>query len=221
MKQQIRAELENATRARDSLRAQLREMKGKLEYMTVDKIDEQLRRLDHRMAHSSQSLQEEKKTLDDMKRLRASRSTVQQYNDRFEKLSSDDEGRNAIVQRLQQADAQLNSIKAEEEQLRSQLGDMRSKEAEQKSDIPELIQEREDCRAVINELYAKIKDLRADFKVKQDEYYERQREFRQQQQEEQAERQEFQLNHFLFMQLRILHVLLLCFIYRMHSCLDA
>jgi len=98
---------------------------------------------------------------------------------------------------------------------------MRSKEAEQKSDIPELIQEREDCRAVINELYAKIKDLRADFKVKQDEYYERQRELRQQQQEEQAERQEFQLNHFLFMQLRILHVLLLCFIYRMHSCLDA
>lgn len=188
MKQQIRAELENATRARDSLRAQLREMKGKLEYMTVDKIDEQLRRLDHRMAHSSQSLQEEKKTLDDMKRLRASRSTVQQYNDRFEKLSSDDEGRTAIVQRLQQADAQLNNIKAEEEQLRSQLGEMRSKEAEQKSDIPELIQEREDCRAVVNELYAKIKDLRADFKVKQDEYYERQREFKQQQQEEQAER---------------------------------
>ena len=188
LKQQIRAELDNATRARDSLRAQLREMKGKLEYMTVGNIDEQVRRLEHKMAHSSQSLQEEKKTLDDMKRLKASRSTVQQYNDRFEKLSSDDEGRNAIVQRLQQAETQLKSIKVEEEQLRSQLGDMRSKEAEQKSDIPALIQEREDCRAVINELYSKIKDIRADFKVKQDEYYERQREFRQQQQEEQAER---------------------------------
>ncbi len=163
-------------------------MKGKLEYMTIDKIDEQLRRLEHRMAHSSQSLQEEKKTLEDMKRLKASRSTVQQYNDRFEKLSSDDEGRTAIVQRLQQADAQLNNIKAEEEQLRAQLGEMRSKEAEQSSDIPALIQEREDCRAVINELYSKIKDIRAEFKVKQDEYYERQREFRQQQQEEQADR---------------------------------
>lgn len=188
LKQQIRAELDNATRARDSLRAQLREMKGKLEYMTVGNIDEQVRRLEHKMAHSSQSLQEEKKTLDDMKRLKASRSTVQQYNDRFEKLSSDDEGRNAIVQRLQQAETQLKSIKVEEEQLRSQLGEMRSKEAEQKSDIPALIQEREDCRAVINELYSKIKDIRADLKVKQDEYYERQREFRQQQQEEQAER---------------------------------
>lgn len=187
-KQQIRAELDNATRARDSLRAQLREMKGKLEYMTVDKIDEQLRRLEHRMAHSSQSLSEEKKTLDDMKRLKASRGTVQQYNDRFEKLSSDDEGRTAIVQRLQQADAQLNSIKAEEEQLRGQLNDMRSKEQEQRADIPSLIQERDDCRAVINELYSKVKDIRAEHKVKVDEYWERQREFRQQQQEERVER---------------------------------
>ncbi|KAL3151875.1 hypothetical protein ABBQ38_012836 [Trebouxia sp. C0009 RCD-2024] len=188
MKQQIRAELENATRARDALRAQLREMKGKLEYMTVDKIDDQLRRLEHRMAHSSQSLQEEKKTLEDMKRLKASRSTVAQYNGRFEKLSSDDEGRSAIVQRLQQADTQLNSIKAEEEKLRNQLGEIRSKEAEQKSDIPSLIQEREDCRAVINELYSTVKDIRADFRVKLDEYYERQREFKVQQQEEQRER---------------------------------
>lgn len=188
MKQQIRAELENATRARDSLRAQLREMKGKLEYMTVDKIDDQLRRLEHRMAHSSQSLQEEKKTLEDMKRLKASRSTVAQYNDRFEKLSSDDEGRTAIVQRLQQSDAQLNNIKAEEEQLRNQLSDIRSREAEQKSDIPSLIQEREDCRAVINELYSTVKEIRAEFRVKLDEYYERQREFKVQQQEEQQER---------------------------------
>lgn len=188
MKQQIRAELDNATRARDSLRAQLREMKGKLEYMTVDKIDEQLRRLEHRMAHSSMSLQEEKKTLDDMNRLKASRGTVQQYNDRFEKLSSDDEGRTAIVQRLQQADAHLNGIKAEEEQLRGQLNDMRSKEQEQRSDIPSLIQERDDCRAVIDELYSKVKDIRAEHKVKVDEYWERQREFRQQQQEERGER---------------------------------
>ena len=188
MKQQIRAELENATRARNSLRAQLREMKGKLEYMTVEKIDEQLRRLEHRMAHSSQSLQEEKKTLDDMKRLKASRSTVQQYNDRFEKLSSDDEGCSAILQRLQQSDAQLNNIKLEEEKLRGQLADMRNKEAEQRSDIPGLIQERDDCRDVINELYAKIKAIRADFNEKKDEYFARQREFRQQQQEEQAER---------------------------------
>ena len=163
-------------------------MKGKLEYMTVDKIDEQLRRLDHRMAHSSMSLQEEKRTLDDMKRLKASRGTVQQYNDRFEKLSSDDEGRSAIVQRLQQADNHLNSIKAEEEQLREQLNDMRNREQEQRSDIPGLLQERDDCRAVINELYSKVKDIRAEHKVKVDEYFERQREFRAQQQEERKDR---------------------------------
>ena len=46
-------------------------------------------------------LQEERKTLDDIKRLKASRSTVQQYNERIERLQSDDGLRQTIVKQLE------------------------------------------------------------------------------------------------------------------------
>ena len=55
-KQRARADLERATKARDALRNQTREMRGKIEYMTPEAIDEQISRLEERMNHSSMSL---------------------------------------------------------------------------------------------------------------------------------------------------------------------
>ncbi len=49
---QLRARLDQGQKARDSARSQLREMKGKLVYTSVDKIDEQIRNLEHRLEHS-------------------------------------------------------------------------------------------------------------------------------------------------------------------------
>ncbi len=72
-KQAVRAELEGATKARDALRTQVRGMKGKMEYTTVEKIDEQMARLESRLQHTSMPLAEEKKVLEDIKKLRASR----------------------------------------------------------------------------------------------------------------------------------------------------
>lgn len=48
-------------------------MKTKMEYTTVEKIDEQMQRLEMKLQHTSVSIQEEKKILDDIKKLRASR----------------------------------------------------------------------------------------------------------------------------------------------------
>lgn len=72
-KQAVRAELDSASKAREALRTQVRGMKGKMEYTTVEKIDEQMARLEQRLQHTSMPLTEEKKVLDDIKKLRASR----------------------------------------------------------------------------------------------------------------------------------------------------
>jgi uncharacterized coiled-coil DUF342 family protein len=69
----VRAELDSASKAREALRTQVRGMKGKMEYTTVEKIDEQMARLEQRLQHTSMPLTEEKKVLDDIKKLRASR----------------------------------------------------------------------------------------------------------------------------------------------------
>ena len=49
---------------------QQREMRTKCEYMSVEQVDEAITRLEGRMSHTSMSLQEEKKTLEDIKRLK-------------------------------------------------------------------------------------------------------------------------------------------------------
>ena len=55
---------------REQLTKQQREMKSKCEYLTVDQVDEAIMRLENRMAHTSLSLNEEKKSMEDIKRLK-------------------------------------------------------------------------------------------------------------------------------------------------------
>ena len=55
-------------------------MKTKMEYTTVDKIDEQMQRLETKLQHTSVSIQEEKKILDDIKKLRQSRVRARPAN---------------------------------------------------------------------------------------------------------------------------------------------
>lgn len=72
-KQAVRSELDSATKARDALRMQIRGMKGKMEYTSVEKIDEAMAKLEQKLQHTSMPLSEEKKVLDDIKKMRASR----------------------------------------------------------------------------------------------------------------------------------------------------
>lgn len=69
-KQRIRQELDSHRAVREQLTKQQREMKSKCEYLTVDQVDEAIARLENRMAHTSLSLNEEKKSMEDIKRLK-------------------------------------------------------------------------------------------------------------------------------------------------------
>lgn len=55
-------------------------------------------------------LAEEKKTLEDIKKLKASRATSAAYDDRLEKLASDDKLWNDIKEKMGQCDVVLDSI---------------------------------------------------------------------------------------------------------------
>ena len=70
----------------------------------------QIAALEHRLSHSSMPLAEEKKTLEDIKKLKASRATSAAYDDRLEKLASDDKLWNDIKEKMGQCDVVLDSI---------------------------------------------------------------------------------------------------------------
>jgi uncharacterized coiled-coil DUF342 family protein len=145
-KQAFRTELEGTTKARDALRAQAREMRAKLAFPTVEKIDEQIKSLENRVAHTTMSLPEEKKILEDMKKLRQSRELVGSYHARLEKLNADDDARTQIVEKLKACDERLSAIKQEEEAVRLELSGIREQEQAKTSDIPGLIKERDESR---------------------------------------------------------------------------
>ena len=70
----------------------------------------QIAALEHRLSHSSMPLAEEKKTLEDIKKLKASRATSAAYDDRLEKLASDEKLWNNIKEKMGQCDVVLDSI---------------------------------------------------------------------------------------------------------------
>eukprot|EP00884_Botryococcus_braunii_P001958 jgi/Botrbrau1/11763/Bobra.0195s0088.1 len=142
------------------------------------------------MAHTTMTLQEEKKVLEDIKKLKQQRETVGVYNTKLEKLNADDAVRTQIVEKLKACDERLGAIKQQEEVARAELAGIREQEQAKTSDIPGLIKERDESRHVIDIAYAKIKELRAAFKVEVDAWYANERAYREQRNEERKRRQE-------------------------------
>lgn len=192
-KQHLRAQMETASKTREAVRASLRDLKANMKFTTVEQIDEAIEKLENRVQHSSLSLNEEKKILDDIRKLKASRSAVGEYTEKLETLAQDDTARSELQAGIKALDEELNKVKAEEEVLRAELAVIREKEQEKGSDVPGLIAEREEAREVCKQAYEKIKDLRAEhdgvwqeFKAQEKLWREQQNEDRQRRQKEYA-----------------------------------
>ncbi|KAG7667236.1 hypothetical protein NADE_002968 [Nannochloris sp. 'desiccata'] len=189
-KQQLRAQLETASKARDAVRNSLKELKSNMKYTTVEQIDEAIQKYEERVQHSSLSLNEEKKILDDIRKLKASRAAVGEYSSKLESLAQDDTTRNGIQAEIKALDEGINKVRAEEDVLRKELADLREKEQDKNSDIPALIAERDECREVCKQAYEKIKDLRAEHDAVWQEFKAQEKIWRVQNEEERARRRE-------------------------------
>jgi hypothetical protein len=137
-------------------------MKSSLKFTTVDAIDDAIAKLEYRLEHNSLSLNEEKKVLEDIKKLRQSRGSIGTYTQKLDQLEQDDSSRGSMVGNIKAFDDQLNAIKKEEDQLREKLTAIRAKESNEGSDIGSLISERDECREVCKQAYEKIKEIRAE-----------------------------------------------------------
>jgi uncharacterized coiled-coil DUF342 family protein len=189
-KQHLRAQLDTASKARDAIRNSLKELKSSMKYTTVDQIDEAIQKYEERVQHSSLSLNEEKKILDDIRKLKASRAAVGDYSSKLESLTQDDTTRSGIQAEIKTLDEGINKVRAEEDVLRKELADLREKEQDKNSDVPALIAERDECREVCKQAYEKIKDLRAEHDVVWQEFKAQEKIWRVQNEEERARRRE-------------------------------
>lgn len=180
-KKAVREELELSDKSREQMRANARALKDKLPFVKAEQIDEEVKRLEYKMHHTSLSLQEEKKLMQQIKELVKSREGVKDYNERLSQITEDEGSRGVHLEKIKALVLLLTKLKAQQEDQRKVIADIKDRETSEGVDIPALYEER---NAAINKTRAlrdEVKELRVQFRVKEEEYYDREREFRQQQ----------------------------------------
>ena len=177
----LRDQLNALEKERDRKRAEARSLRENMQYSRVEQVDEEIKKLEYRHTHTSLTLQEEKKVLQQMKDLAKTRDVVKDYNEKIEKSSQDDASRTSLIEQIKEKDKLLNSLKSQEQQQVKVVAEIKEKEASQAINIPALIEERNAAYERIKVLRDEVKDLRTEFRAKEDEFWEREREWREQQ----------------------------------------
>lgn len=180
-KNALRDELVALEKERDRKRAEARALRENLPYSRVEQIDEETKKLQYRLSHTSLTLQEEKKVLQQMKDLAKTRESVKDYNDKVEKTSQDDGLRTTLLENIKEKDKLLDSLKVQEQQQKKVVAEIKEKEASQAVNVPALIEERNAAYDRIKVLRDELKEFRTEFWAKEDEFFEREREWREQQ----------------------------------------
>ncbi len=145
-KQGIRAQLEDASSSRSKLANEVKGMKSSITYTTPQQIDELIGRLEDRQRHGNLSTAEERRTLAEIDKARASRKALGEYAARMDKLSSNDAVATSIRDDLRGCDARLAAIKEQEEAARAELAALREGDSESSSGLGELFKERDTLR---------------------------------------------------------------------------
>ena len=177
-RQAIRKDLIAIDSVRERMKEQVLAMKQKLRFFTIEAVDREIAKLEEYQAHTSMSIQEEKKVMAQIKDLSRSRETVKEFNDAQAKITGEDGARKAVIERIRAKDAEINAVKAEQQQYRASLDAVRSKEEKAGADIPKMQEERNACYEIIKAKREEIRRLRAEFKTKEDEYWATEREWR-------------------------------------------
>ena len=160
---------------RERLREQAGAMKSKLRFFSVDAVEKEIVRLEDAIAHTTVSLNEEKKMVAQIKDLGKSKELVRAYAEAQGKISGDDGSRKAVIDRLKAKDGEIDAVKAEQTSLRGELTATKKKEDKAVSDVPKLNDERNALYETIKANREKIRALRDAHKKQEDAYYERER----------------------------------------------
>ena len=160
------------------MREQAVGMKSKLRFHTIEAVDREIAKLEETHAHTTMSLNEEKKLIAQIKDLNKSRETVREYAEAQGKISGDDGVRKSIVDRLRAKDDAITAVKSEQNGFRGELNAAKEKGDKAFSDVPKLQEERDACYEVIKARREEIRALRAEFKKAEDAHWNREREWR-------------------------------------------
>lgn len=189
-KQQLREEIGRADQTRDALRTQVRALKERVKYTTVEEIDAQIQRLEQKLNHSTLSPKEEEWSVKQIKDLAQSRASVRNFRERLEKMQEDDRLREDLVRRVAGVDEKLDALKAELAKERARLGELHAARDDETTEDATLKDEKDECWQIMVALRTKRDEIRAEYKSKFDEFKKQENKFFEWQREDRKKKQE-------------------------------
>jgi len=165
--------------------------KKELQYRTVDDMDRRLAEIENAMTHTSISLKEEKKMLEEIKQLKKQRPKVSKIDAQESQAREQKEAAKAeSVGSKEELDAiwqEITSHKAARDKLYDSLKELNEERESQTGDVSSLFAQREELNAKIKEQFEARTQLRNDFKEKENQYYDYERQQRKLRQEKAQE----------------------------------
>ncbi|EOD31682.1 hypothetical protein EMIHUDRAFT_460679, partial [Emiliania huxleyi CCMP1516] len=124
-------------------------LKAELQFFSVEDIERKIKALEMQQQTTSTSVKEDKKIIEDIKRLAANKPMIKQFDEAQESLRGVKEHHNELYTQLKAKNAELNSSKEEEEKWRAEMDAAKAKEDAKRSDLPALYKERDQLRKEI------------------------------------------------------------------------
>ena len=160
--------------AADDLKKQQQDLtqrlKAQLTLFSVEQIEAKIRALEHQQQTTSLSVKEDKRIMEDIKRLASHKPMIRQYDEAQESLKGVRDHHAALYVQLKAKAADLSVVKEEEDGVKAQLDAAKSKEEAKRSDVPSLFKERDGLRKAVGERRDEIKKLRDEFNEKRKEW---------------------------------------------------
>jgi len=174
---------------------ELKDMKKKLGYTDIGKIDQRIQEIEHQMIHESLTLKDEKKLMLEIAQLKKNKPEVNKYNQLEQKTATDRE-----LNKSGDLKAQLDIINEEmqvhrdrKKVLNEQFSELLKERDAQMGNSKDMYEQRDELNNKVKEYIQERNELRDQFRQDERKYYEYQKELKNLRWEkQQAEREERQ-----------------------------
>jgi uncharacterized coiled-coil DUF342 family protein len=103
-------------------------LKSQLTYFSVDEVDRKIKALEHQQQTTSMAVKDEKKILEEIKKLSANKPMIRQYDEARESLKGVSEHNATLYAQLKAKAAELEVVKEQEDKYKAELDAAKAKE---------------------------------------------------------------------------------------------
>ena len=158
-------QLRELTQARQAQQKNLQDLRKSLKYDDIGQVEARVKELESHISHGHcANLAEEKRVMQEIKQLNATKGIITQYQIQRQNQTDDTEAKTALEERRAEATKRLDEAKKEAEKLEKELEKQKEKQEKGAPNINDLWKEQKELYGKIKEHRATIRTVNGEFK---------------------------------------------------------